>query len=101
MKQAIHPQWFETNVSCACGNHFTVGGTKAEIRVEICSKCHPFFTGEMKFVDALGRVDKFQQKMEKAKEQAATQQAKKQKKQDQETQRREQKSLKDMLMGIK
>lgn len=102
MKAAIHPQWYsDAKVSCACGNSFTVGSTKEEIRVEICGKCHPFFTGEMKFVDTLGRVERFQQKQEKAKEQASVLAAKKQKKADQEQVRREQKSLKDMLMGLK
>ena len=53
-------------VTCACGNTFTTGSTKPEIKVEICSACHPFFTGEMKFVDTQGRVEKFQQKMKTA-----------------------------------
>ncbi len=102
MKAAIHPQWFDdAKVSCACGNNFTVGATKAEIRVEICSKCHPFFTGEMKYVDTLGRVERFQQKQVAAKAQAEVLAAKKQKKADKEKASREQKSLKDMLMGLK
>ena len=68
MKADIHPQFFEdAKVTCVCGNAFTTGSTMQEIRVEICSKCHPFFTGEMKFVDTLGRVEKFQKKQEKAK----------------------------------
>jgi len=63
MKQNIHPQWFpEAKVTCACGNTFTTGSTKEEIRVEICSACHPFYTGQQKFVDTLGRVEKFQAK---------------------------------------
>ena len=49
-------------VKCACGNKFTVGSTKKEIKVEICSKCHPFFTGEMKFIDTEGRIEKFMKK---------------------------------------
>lgn len=63
MKTAIHPKHFDAVVTCVCGNTFTVGSTKAKIDVDICSKCHPFFTGEMRFVDAMGRVERFQQKM--------------------------------------
>lgn len=62
MKAGIHPKYFQTVVTCACGNTFTVGSTKDHLEVEICAKCHPFFTGEMKFVDTLGRVEKFQAK---------------------------------------
>ncbi len=62
MKAGIHPQYYQTVVTCACGNTFTVGSTKDHLEVEICAKCHPFFTGEMKFVDTLGRVEKFQAK---------------------------------------
>jgi len=63
MKKNIHPEYYEDAVvMCACGNRFTVGSTKKEIRVEICSKCHPFFTGEMKFVDTEGRIEKFMKK---------------------------------------
>lgn len=68
MKPNIHPQYFDdAKVVCACGNSFVTGATVPEIRVEVCSKCHPFFTGEMKFVDTLGRVEKFQKNQEKAK----------------------------------
>ncbi len=67
MKANIHPQYFDDcKVTCVCGNKFTTGATVAEIRVEICHKCHPFFTGEMKFVDTLGRVEKFQAKQKVA-----------------------------------
>src|SRR3989344_5798332 len=69
MKQGIHPQFFEDCVvTCACGNTFTTGATVREIRVDVCSKCHPFFTGEMKYVDILGRVEKFQKRQQKSKE---------------------------------
>lgn len=54
-------------MTCACGNTFTVGSTVPEIQVEICSACHPFFTGEMKYIDTMGRVEKFQQKQKAAK----------------------------------
>lgn len=68
MKQGIHPQYFDdTKVTCVCGNTFTTGSTVPEIRVEICSNCHPFFTGEMKYVDTLGNVEKFQKKQKEAK----------------------------------
>jgi len=63
MKKDIHPKWYpKARVICSCGNTFTVGSTKEEIRVEICAKCHPLYTGEMKFVDTAGRVEKFKQK---------------------------------------
>jgi len=69
MKPGIHPQYFDDcKITCACGNSFTTGATVPEIKIDVCSKCHPFFTGEMKFVDTLGRVEKFQKKQEKAKE---------------------------------
>ena len=60
MKATIHPKWYENaKVTCACGNTFTVGDTLPEITVEVCSNCHPFYTGKMKFVDTAGRVDAF------------------------------------------
>lgn len=63
MKTNIHSQWYpEAKVTCACGHSFTVGSTKPEIRVEICHKCHPFFTGQLKYVDTAGQVEKFQKK---------------------------------------
>ncbi len=61
MKKDIHPTWYpEAKVSCACGASFITGSTKPEIHVEICSQCHPFFTGEARFVDTEGRIEKFQ-----------------------------------------
>ncbi len=62
MKKGIHPEYIECTVTCACGNTFTTRSTKKEIRVEICSQCHPFFTGKQKFVDSAGRVEKFKKK---------------------------------------
>lgn len=62
MKQETHPTYYLANVSCACGNSFQAGSTQAEIKVEICSSCHPFFTGKQKFVDTAGRVEKFKRK---------------------------------------
>jgi large subunit ribosomal protein L31 len=68
MKAKIHPKWYEdAKVVCACGNTFTVGASIPEIRVEVCSNCHPFYTGQMKYVDTAGRVDAFKAKRAKAK----------------------------------
>ena len=64
MKAAIHPKWFaEAKVTCACGNVFTTGASVPELHVDVCSACHPFYTGQMKFVDTAGRVDAFKAKM--------------------------------------
>lgn len=74
----IHPQYFEkATITCACGNSFTVGSTKENIRIELCSECHPFYTGKQKFVDTARRVEKFQEKMQKAKATAKTRKGKK------------------------
>ena len=62
MRDGIHPKYIESKVSCACGNTYTTRSTKPEIHVEICSNCHPFFTGKQKIVDTEGRVEKFMQK---------------------------------------
>ena len=67
MKADIHPNYVECKVTCACGNSFTTNSTKAEIRTDICSACHPFFTGSQKFVDTAGRVDKFLKRYGKTK----------------------------------
>ncbi len=67
MKQGIHPEYKEAVVKCACGATFTTRSTKSELKVDICSKCHPFFTGKQKLVDAGGRVDKFNKKFNLAK----------------------------------
>jgi large subunit ribosomal protein L31 len=62
MKKDIHPNYQETKVSCGCGNTFTTRSTRPELKVDICSSCHPFFSGKLKFVDAAGRIDKFRKK---------------------------------------
>jgi large subunit ribosomal protein L31 len=62
MKKDIHPQYAQTTATCACGATFEVGSTKEEIKVEICSQCHPFFTGKQKLVDSAGRIDRFKRK---------------------------------------
>ncbi len=67
MKKNIHPNWHnDCIVKCACGNTFTTGSTLTKIQVDICNKCHPFFTGEMRYVDTQGRVDKFMKKQKLA-----------------------------------
>lgn len=65
MKPEIHPQYQQVNVHCACGETWTTGSTKKELRVEICSKCHPYFTGKQKLLDTAGRIDRFQQRYAK------------------------------------
>lgn len=71
MKDGIHPEYVETNVICGCGNAFKTRSTRAKIHVEICSACHPFYTGKVKFVDTAGRVEKFQRKYNWGKDKAA------------------------------
>ena len=66
MKAGIHPNYELTTIRCACGNVSETGSTKKDIRVEVCSKCHPFYTGKQKFVDAGGRLDKFKRRLERA-----------------------------------
>ncbi|TWU59355.1 50S ribosomal protein L31 [Rubripirellula tenax] len=62
MKDGIHPKYQETSVVCGCGSTFTTRSVKPELRIDICSECHPFYTGKLKFVDTAGRIDKFQKK---------------------------------------
>jgi large subunit ribosomal protein L31 len=62
MKADLHPKYYRATVSCACGETFEAGSTSEAIKVEICSKCHPFFTGKQKFVDTGGRVERFKRK---------------------------------------
>ena len=65
MKNGIHPEFFEAKVICGCGNTFTTGPTKAELRVDVCSKCHPFFTGRQRDNAAGGRIEKFNKRYAK------------------------------------
>lgn len=67
MKDKIHPEYKETVVSCACGNVIHTRSTKQNIRIDICSNCHPFFSGKQKLIDSAGRVEKFRKKYEKNK----------------------------------
>lgn len=62
MKEGIHPKYYQTTIRCVCGNVIETGSTRENITVEICSKCHPFYTGKQKLVDTSGRVDKFNKK---------------------------------------
>ncbi len=64
MKENIHPNYEETTVKCACGNEFKTRSTKKDIRLDICSNCHPFFTGKQKLVDTGGRVDRFKKRFQ-------------------------------------
>ncbi len=65
MKPEIHPEYHDVKVHCACGNEFETRSTKDELRLEICSECHPFFTGKQKLVDTAGRVDRFNRRYAK------------------------------------
>ncbi len=99
MKANIHPQYFDqAQVICACGNRFTTGSTIPEIRVDLCNKCHPFYTGEQKFVDTASRIQKFQAKQNIAK-QYLTKKVKKQ--EEQKAKDTAPKTLREMLMAVK
>ncbi len=68
MKEKIHPTYYpDAKATCSCGNIFTLGSTKKEIKVELCSKCHPFFTGEQRVVDTAGRVERFRRRYDRQK----------------------------------
>jgi large subunit ribosomal protein L31 len=66
MKKGIHPKYFETTVKCGCGNSFKTRSTMPEMKVDICSACHPFYTGKLKYVDTAGRIEKFKNKFASA-----------------------------------
>lgn len=98
MKTAIQPKWYpEVLVTCICGNSFIVGSTKAELSVNSCNKCHPFFTGEQKFVDTEGRVERFQKKQKEGEAKRKVIQETKKKKEVRERERP--KTLREMLLG--
>ncbi|MBE6425351.1 MAG: 50S ribosomal protein L31 [Thermoguttaceae bacterium] len=63
MKEKIHPNYVETKVTCGCGNTFMTRSTKPELKIDICSACHPFYTGRLKYVDTAGRIEKFRAKI--------------------------------------
>jgi large subunit ribosomal protein L31 len=71
MKESIHPNYVEAHVRCTCGNEFTTRATRPELHVEVCSYCHPFYTGRQKLVDTGGRVERFQRRMAKGRQRAA------------------------------
>jgi large subunit ribosomal protein L31 len=99
MKVGIHPKYFDkAQVICVCGEKFTTGSTQEIIHVELCSKCHPFYTGEQRFVDAASRIQKFQTKQQKANDfkQVVTKKVEEKKKAEQGP-----KTLREMLMGMK
>lgn len=100
MRTGIHPAWYpQSKITCACGNSFITGSTLPEIKVEICSQCHPLFTGQARFVDSLGQVERFQKKVEvsqvKKVERQKVMDARRAKK---EQSSKERPSLKDLLM---
>jgi large subunit ribosomal protein L31 len=104
MKKDIHPKIYQAKVSCTCGNSFTVGSTKQEIQVEICSACHPFFTGEMKYVDTAGRVDKFIAKRKAAEGKKVLKKKDKRRLKEEERKRAEAaapKSLREMVADVR
>ncbi len=72
MKENIHPKYHETKIRCACGNVIETGSTKESITVEICSSCHPFFTGKQKLVDTAGRIERFRKKYQKYNQEKAS-----------------------------
>lgn len=99
MKAAIHPQFFESaQVICVCGNKFLTGSTQEVIHVELCSKCHPFYTGEQRFVDTASRIQKFQNKQNIAAQYKVTVKKKVEEKKKADS---APKSLREMLMGAK
>lgn len=99
MKSNIHPTYYsDAQVVCACGNVFTTGSTKQQIRVELCSKCHPFYTGQQKFVDTVGKIEKFAAQQKTA---AAKQAVVKQKRQQKQDEDNRPKTLREMLMQAK
>ncbi len=98
MKAGIHPQYFgEAQVICVCGNKFITGSTQEVIHVELCSNCHPFYTGEQKFIDSASRIQKFQAKTESAKK---YQVVKKEKKEKELAKAEAPKTLREMLSQI-
>jgi large subunit ribosomal protein L31 len=72
MKEGIHPKYHEVTITCACGHTFKTRSTRKDLRLEICSNCHPFFTGKQKLVDTAGRVERFRRRYQKAGKSTAT-----------------------------
>ncbi len=99
MKKAIHPIYHkETTIRCACGNTIKTGSTKEKLEIEICSNCHPFYTGTQKFVDTVGKIERFQAKQKAAASKQAVAKQKVQKKQEDDNRP---KTLREMLTATK
>lgn len=103
MKTNIHPTWYnDAKVTCACGNVFNTGSTLPEIRVEICSNCHPLYTGQQKFVDTLGQVERFQKKAKESEKRQVVRKEILQARAAKVAQTKTEKpSLKDLLMQVR
>ena len=107
MKEGIHPKWYpNAKVTCACGNEFTVGSTEPKLEVEICSACHPFYTGQEKLIDTEGRVERFERRRSEAEEKAelGARKIKKMKKEQAQREREERerpKTLREMVERAK
>jgi large subunit ribosomal protein L31 len=99
MKTGIHPTFYDkAQVICVCGNKFITGSTQEVVHVELCYKCHPFYTGEQRFVDSASRIQKFQNKQQKA---SAIKQIVSKKVEEKKQRENGPKSLREMLMGLK
>ena len=97
MKATIHPQYFDdAKVTCSCGNRFTVGSTKPEIHVELCDNCHPFYTGQARFVDTASRIERFV-----IKQQAASKVVRKKKEEKKQEEEVGPQTLREMLQALK
>ena len=97
MRAAIHPQYFDdAKVVCSCGNRFTVGSTRPEIHVELCDNCHPFYTGQARFVDAASRIERFV-----IKQQAASKVVKKKREEKKPEEEVGPQTLREMLQSLK
>ena len=97
MKKNIHPTYYEdATVVCACGNTFTTGSTRKTIQVEVCHRCHPYYTGQHRYLDIKGRVDLFQKKVEKAKQYKMTAAPKKKEKKEE----KQPKTLRELLEAL-
>ncbi len=99
MKANIQPKYYPlASVTCACGNRFTVGSTQEFIRVELCNKCHPFYTGEQRFVDSASQIQRFQKKQEVAEQHKLTKVKKVEEKKEKDQQP---KTLREMLQAVR
>ncbi|MFH1826812.1 MAG: 50S ribosomal protein L31 [bacterium] len=98
MKQSIHPQIFDAQIVCTCGKSFTTRSTKKNINVDVCSSCHPYFTGEHRFIDTKGRVEEFQKREEISKKMKELRPTKKKK--HQKSEENQPKTLKELLNEI-